>query len=875
MKTINILFLLFLVSANLFSQAWDGSATAWTEGDGLSAETAYEISTPAHLAYLAQQVNAGTTYENQYFKMTTNLDLDGLNSRQWIRIGSSATSPFKGVFDGGGNSILNINIYRNEGVAATDGIQGLFGYVDGGTIQNLGINSGFINGLTNVGVIVGILNNGTVQNCYNHATVETTRAQGVHGGIVGKMNSGTIRYCYNAGDVMKTRGAQNNNIGGIVGQSDAGTIEFCYNIGSVSGNNGVGGIVGSGVTAIIHNCYNTGTIKGKLNSGGIVGITANFVSPAIEKCYSTGFMDISEVTTGNYGAILGANNDRTVNKSFYDVPNIVVTPKIVKGAATSTADMLGDALKSALGDTDWEFVAGKYPQLKNRSSVHPATTLSGAVTSAVLKNTAYNYSIAASGVLTMSSPKSVNKLTIESGAKLDMSTHVLTVTSDLILKVSKTSVPELSLTQAIALADRVLVQKTMEPGKWYFMSFPGDVVIDDITHIAGTGSLSPATLGSNWWIKYYDGASRIENLGAVSNWKSMTTGQTLQANKGYIIGLGTSLTGDHELSFPINKSLVTTAEAERTVAVVNHGEGVLTPEQENHIGWNLVGVPYLSKFAGSGVGTNYLTFWNGTTYVQPAKEDVASINPYEAFFVQASASGTTNNLAFSLASRQLVNRQAAAISDEFIRLALSNEHHSDVTTLLLNDEYSVGYEINRDLEKWNTTGTQVPQLYSSIGNVKYAFNALPEESLSRLFLGYYLRDAGMTSLRVSDMNLTVASNLWLTDHTTGSVVDLTVQDYTFHSESGWHNERFSLGIQSVSTQVNVLENNFSYWVDANNVVLKNIPGKGTVQVFNATGKLVASTNSSGDYLQLKLNGRGVYLVKINTDLANQSFKIKF
>jgi hypothetical protein len=366
MKTNFILFLLFLVSANLFSQAWDGSVTTWTVGDGLSAETAYEISTPAHLAYLAQQVNAGTTYENQYFKMTTNLDLDGLNSRQWIRIGSSATSPFKGIFDGGGNAILNIFINRIGSSSPNDGIQGLFGYVDGGTIQNLGINSGFVSGLANIGVIVGILNNGTVQNCYNHATVETSRGQGAHGGLVGKMESGTIRYCYNAGDVMKIRGVNNNNVGGIVGWSVDGAIEFCFNVGSVSGANGVGGIVGSGENASINNCYNTGTIKGKLNSGGIVGITAGTKSPEIEKCYSTGFMDISEVT-GNYGAILGASNIRPVNNSFYDV-QLITSSLIMKGLPRLTSLMLGDGIRSSLGDDNWEYASGFYPALKNNNT---------------------------------------------------------------------------------------------------------------------------------------------------------------------------------------------------------------------------------------------------------------------------------------------------------------------------------------------------------------------------------------------------------------------------------------------------------------------------------------------------------------------------
>ena len=56
---------------------WDGaSAAPWTKGSG-AASSPYIIETAEQLAYLAQHVNAGTTYIGKYFKMAADIDLNG------------------------------------------------------------------------------------------------------------------------------------------------------------------------------------------------------------------------------------------------------------------------------------------------------------------------------------------------------------------------------------------------------------------------------------------------------------------------------------------------------------------------------------------------------------------------------------------------------------------------------------------------------------------------------------------------------------------------------------------------------------------------------------------------------------------------------
>jgi len=598
---LSIIVMLIIAWSSVSAQAWDGTTTTiWTQGDGLSPSTAYEISTPENLAYLAQQVNAVTGYAGTYFKMTSDLDLGNF---AWTRIGLSQTNSFKGIFDGSGYVVSNLFINRTGNNSAADGTYGLFGYVYGGTIRNLGISSGSIEGFTIIGALVGVLNTGTIEYCYNKASIKTARGGGQFGGLIGSLVAGTVQYCYNAGTVLQGT-VVNSNIGGIVGQSTAGTIQFCFNTGLVSGNNGVAGIVGSGGLTVIHDCYNTGIIKGKLNFGGIAGNINNVANPAIEYCYATGYLDLSE-RTGGYGAILGSTSTRLVNNSFYDIDNVKEASLIAKGTPLYTSAMIGDGLKIIFGETNWVFSAGLYPHLMNLNAVNSAHELTGSNTSSAnLRNTSMDVSVLSSGTLTIDAPKTVNSLTIYPEAKLDLSTSILTVTGDLTLKADKTSVPSVSVTGAMNVSGNLKLLKAIDNTKWYFMSFPCDVSIDDITQISGSGTLG--TIGTNWWIKYYDGASRATNYGLSSNWKQKNAGETLKANQGYIIGLDNSLTGDYVLSFPLNKSLVTSAESSKTVTIDAYGEGTSTPA--NSVGWNLVGIPYLSKFAGNGVGATYLTF---------------------------------------------------------------------------------------------------------------------------------------------------------------------------------------------------------------------------------------------------------------------------
>lgn len=186
-----------------------------------------------------------------YFILSSDIDLSGVN---WKPIGSDSIH-FLGYFNGGGHIISGL---EKLDTSDTGGYAGLFGYVEGATIQNLGIKIGDITcdddiiafgglagafmaigtisscsvtgtkitgkpGTLSMGGLVGMAE-GTIENCYTNITVEGKQ---VTGGLAGEIwPNSTINYCYAAGDVIYS-GTTPKYTGGVVGffDSSSGSIQ--------------------------------------------------------------------------------------------------------------------------------------------------------------------------------------------------------------------------------------------------------------------------------------------------------------------------------------------------------------------------------------------------------------------------------------------------------------------------------------------------------------------------------------------------------------------------------------------------------------------------------------------------------------------------
>ena len=271
-------YFLFAASAmTLFTAqaAWDGTAQAWTQGDG-TATSPYLIETEQHFAYFQQQVTAGTTYEGEYFFLVNDLDMSADAGMKILPVGFfdeyvNSDDPqgslideskyFLGTFDGNFKTIDNIHIeYIATDFQAVGGT-GLFACLDeGALVKNviLGARSIVTGGELTAG-LVGQMNGGTLQCSASLATINSESTFG-SGGVVAIGAGGKIDRCYFGGTLTG-----NSDVGGIVGTAMYGVeITNCYNKGIINAPNGmfVGGIVGSAYdsgTRIV-NCYNVGEV---------------------------------------------------------------------------------------------------------------------------------------------------------------------------------------------------------------------------------------------------------------------------------------------------------------------------------------------------------------------------------------------------------------------------------------------------------------------------------------------------------------------------------------------------------------------------------------------------------------------------------------
>jgi hypothetical protein len=224
------------------------SALAYSGGSGTE-QNPYLISSKADMEQLSSYVNGGQAYSGIYFKLTQ--DLTGITTMA----GNSNSRYFSGIFDGDGHT-LEVNI------SSTGSYAGVFGYTDGATIKNLGVEGSVTRPAQArdafVGGICGYAKNTMISNCYNAGTISSSTSYyaSFSGGICGECVTGNfIDNCYNIGDISSSGGSDNTYSGGICG--DGGTITTCYNTGDISSSSSSysysGGICG--VMGTIKNCF--------------------------------------------------------------------------------------------------------------------------------------------------------------------------------------------------------------------------------------------------------------------------------------------------------------------------------------------------------------------------------------------------------------------------------------------------------------------------------------------------------------------------------------------------------------------------------------------------------------------------------------------
>ncbi|HPE33776.1 MAG TPA: T9SS type A sorting domain-containing protein [Bacteroidales bacterium] len=257
-------------------------------------EDPYQIANIENLSWITQ--NSGSW--DKYFIQTANIDASA--SSGWgdgfTPIGST-TTPFSGTYNGQGSVISGFTINRGS----ADNV-GMFGYVEGGVVKNLGLTDVNITGKDYVGALAG-------------------KTSG---------SSTLIDMCFTSGSVTG-----NAFVGGLVGFNlMSATIQNCGSRAAITGGKYVGGLAGVNLETI-NNCYATGLVTATTGGGGLVGGIA-----AVTNC----FWDTE--TSGLSASIGGTGKTSAEMKEFATFTNTATS------GLTTAWDFVGTSNDDA-GTNDW------------------------------------------------------------------------------------------------------------------------------------------------------------------------------------------------------------------------------------------------------------------------------------------------------------------------------------------------------------------------------------------------------------------------------------------------------------------------------------------------------------------------------------------
>ena len=404
--------------------AWDGTTkTQPTLTDGV-----YQIGTGAELAWFAAQVNGGSYAING--ALTGDIDLAGYN---WTPIGgTTASTAFKGSFNGNNHTVKNMGIYYSATTTAAP-YKGLFGYVNGtsssyATIQNLKVTGKmYLTSTASVanaysGGVVAYANYTNISGVVSDVDITVTRVNGNWssvGGVAGRLVNSNATNCGNEGTIHAYQYA-----GGITGYA-TGTITGCYNSGAITGNGYVAGIVGQttkGVTA----CYNTGSITGAGNYvAGIVAF-ASGASASVKNCYNRAYV---ESTGSNVGAVVGMTNNASAAMSNLYYLDFTCAQGI--GSAKSTSQTATAKTRAEMDSADFVTtmntgMAGTFGSSRYSPALSWQTDLIGLTTPTKGNVNLDPFGYVDEDDLTLlqewvNEGKDINQLTLEQRAQADMS----------------------------------------------------------------------------------------------------------------------------------------------------------------------------------------------------------------------------------------------------------------------------------------------------------------------------------------------------------------------------------------------------------------------------------------------------------------------
>lgn len=403
-------------------------------------------------------------------------------------------------------------------------------------------------------------------------------------------------------------------------------------------------------------------------------------------------------------------------------------------------------------------------------------------------------------------------------------------------------------------ANSVTVKIDVYGNRWYFLSFPFDIRVSDIS----------TTTNALVAIRKYDGAARAQN-GTGGSWKTMTADSILNAGIGYIINANATTTLVLPSTTESRNQLF--SHEEKSTPLSTYPTSVVANKS-----WNFIGNAYPSYYDSRYLDfTAPITVWNlsNNTYTAISlTDDKYAIKPFEGFFVQKPEDLTS--ITFLKGGRQLSSvlsasgpagaphRVAPATNRMIINLSINDEQVSDRTRIVFNPAATPAYEMERDASKFFSSDPLVPQLYSSDedGN-RYAINERPEMQ-GWVKLGFIAGSKGNYTIKQEENNSAELLQLMLEDHYTSESTDLLNGNYNFNSDAGNFDDRFTLRITTLVTTTEQVYDSEIVKASAGKIILFAEAGK-TFRIYTLNGMLIQTITVGANATEISIP-EGVYIV---------------
>lgn len=288
------------------SLTYNSGAQKVSDVTELVAGNKYHIASADDLVKLSEFVNSGADTTGSIFIFDNDIDMSSVTN--FTSIGT-LTNAFKGTIYGNGHVVKNLKI------DSTNDYQGLFGYVQQATIQDLGVVDANVKGGEYTGILIGNATNTIIKNAYSTGTIKGDNSSGSQiGGLIGQMLDSTGSNLYSTATVNGV-----NNVGGVVGCLNGSTLETSYATGDITSTGSIsGGLVGGMCNGgSIKNAFATGNVNGNKYVGGLLGfIQQDSSSYTLDTVYATG----NVTGNTNVGGLLGyrKSDSATITNAIYN-----------------------------------------------------------------------------------------------------------------------------------------------------------------------------------------------------------------------------------------------------------------------------------------------------------------------------------------------------------------------------------------------------------------------------------------------------------------------------------------------------------------------------------------------------------------------------